>query len=52
MNLTKCVIPLCPPSKGEGTDFTITKCVDLVLFPPSKGEKDCCFPPSPRYQAM
>jgi len=29
---------LFPPSKGEGTDFTITECVDLFLFPPSKGD--------------
>lgn len=37
MNIAKCVIPLSPPSKGEGTDFTIAECVDLFLFPPSEG---------------
>ncbi|NBO61342.1 MAG: hypothetical protein EBU82_10280 [Flavobacteriia bacterium] len=52
MNIAKCVIPLNPPSKGEGTDFTIAECVDLFLFPPSEGGGYCCYPPSPWYQAM
>jgi len=44
--------PSVPLQKGEDTDISIAEYGDLYLFPPSEGGGDCCYPPSPWYQAM